>query len=554
MSALHRMTAAFWLFLVAIAAAAPLPRFSQQTDLPAYGLTLPVMQSARIDAPMPPEVVRYQWSDGVRSWTEDRSDPFALWRGLQRVALWHDRFGNELLLACATHFPPGGFEHPHVTEAEFEAWCLDGAHQVPEQPSADAMTAWVEAYDPGVIAGAPRRMQNLSTRIRAVEFPTQDGAARAWMFQLNARYPGQSDALRNWFYLRYRAAEAVRDEAGLNRVTRNDLLGGIRTIPMREAGVAAGVDPQQRLWPQGRGARYADDPERRRGRESIANLAGWWYMESDHYILLSNDPSAERRAAQILTALESIRACFAAQVPMFRRAEPMTGIVRLFRTDDEFMRYFQESNLPLPAARTAGLFSGATRELAVRPGTQGNRMRVLQHEAFHQYLFQAWPNCNSSPWINEGSAEFFGSFEYRSNRWTLTEERVVVNGLEALARNRDVDWEELLRTFLLWDYPSFYNPQAHIARGTAFSYAFSYGLMHFLYRGAPALRNRPYRDILPTYLETLEATRDPVEASIRAFKLDGNGDYLKSFARDFREYWTRSSERTRAARQPIPGT
>ena len=196
----------------------------------------------------------------------------------------------------------------------------------------------------------------------------------------------------------------------------------------------------------------------------------------------------------------------------------------------------------------------ATRELAVRPGTQGNRMRVLQHEAFHQYLFQAWPNCNSSPWFNEGSAEFFGSFEYRSNRWTLTEERVVVNGLEALARNRDVDWEELLRTFLLWDYPSFYNPQAHIARGTAFSYAFSYGLMHFLYRGAPALRNRPYRDILPTYLETLEATRDPVEASIRAFKLDGNGDYLKSFARDFREYWTRSSERTRAARQPIPGT
>ena len=164
MSALHRMTAALWLFLAvgAVAAAAPLPRFSQQTDLPAYGLTLPVMQSARIDAPMPPEVVRYQWSDGVRSWTEDRSDPFALWRGLQRVALWHDRFGNELLLACATHFPPGGFEHPHVTEAEFEAWCLDGAHQVPEQPSADAMTAWVEAYDPGVIAGAPRRMQNLS--------------------------------------------------------------------------------------------------------------------------------------------------------------------------------------------------------------------------------------------------------------------------------------------------------------------------------------------------------------------------------------------------------
>ncbi len=554
------------------AQAASLPRFSESVQFPVYGLQLPMFQRAKQEVARPAEIFRYQCRRGEETWTEERSDPEALWRLDQRMGVWRNQDGYEISIAAVTLLPPSGFSEQHVTEEAFLEWASAEESAVPEMVSPEQLRAWADVYEPNEVNGNPVLRQGMNPRIQVAEFPAKQDGTGIWMFRINWRAAGQSKHPRNWFYVRISSPEDVSaGEEAIRRIVKNDFWGAVRTIPVDGSGSRGGDgaanlagsgdwegapgDPQRRWRPADRGRQYRDDLERRRGKASIVNQSNWWYMESENYILLSDDPAAERMADRMLDELESLRACFLAQVPFFGTAEPMTGVVRLFRADEDFRLYLQDGGLPLSVSQTAGLFDGGRRELVIRPIGRNNaqsRMNVIRHEAFHQYLFQATAGCPSSPWFNEGTAEYFSGFELRSQRWTMAELRHSAKMLEALARDRNADWDTLLQAFLFWDYEQFYRPGKNVQGGVAFSYAFGYGLMHFLYRGAPALRNQPYRDILPTYLSVLEETHNPSAAVREAFRMGRNNDeFLRRFVRDFRAYWLKSSEREAGARRPI---
>ena len=548
------------------AQAASLPRFSESVPFPLFGLEFPMFQHAKQEAARPAEILRYRWTRGEETWTEERSDPLALWRLDQRMGVWRNQDGYEISIAAVTLFPPLDFPEKHVTEDAFLAWAAAEESAMPETVSAEQLRTWADAYEPNGVGGNPVVRQGMNHRIQVAEFPALDSGTGIWMFRIDSRVAGQSGHPRNWFYVRITRPEAISScDETFRRIIKNDFWGGIRVIPVTDGGLAAASgggnrdvapgDPQRRWRPSDRGRNYRDDLERRRGRSSISNQLNWWYMESENYILLSDDPAAERIADRMLDELESLRSCFMAQVPFFETAEPMTGVVRLFRTDEDFQLYLQDGGLPLSLRETAGLFDGGRRELVIRPIAKSSvqtRMNVIRHEAFHQYLFQATSGCLTSPWFNEGTAEYFSGFEMRSQRWTMTELRHSAKILESLARDRNVDWEKLLESFLFWDYERFYRPGKNVQGGVSFSYAFGYGLMHFLYRGAPALRNQPYRDLLPTYLAVLEETHNPSEAVREAFRIGRNKDeFLRRFVRDFRAYWLKSSEREAGSRRPI---
>ena len=80
--------------------------------------------------------------------------------------------------------------------------------------------------------------------------------------------------------------------------------------------------------------------------------------------------------------------------------------------------------------------------------------------------------------------------------------------------------------------------------------------MYFLHRGAPKMRNQPWKDVLPTLYRTLnDSPRDPLGATRAAFRMGPNGAdtaTLEKFAADLREFWRYESSRRDARAAPLP--
>ena len=80
--------------------------------------------------------------------------------------------------------------------------------------------------------------------------------------------------------------------------------------------------------------------------------------------------------------------------------------------------------------------------------------------------------------------------------------------------------------------------------------------MYFLHRGAPLVRNQPWKDVLPTLYRSLyETPRDPIGATCAAFRLGPNGAdtaFLEKFAADLRVFWRASSARQNARNAKLP--
>jgi hypothetical protein len=279
-------------------------------------------------------------------------------------------------------------------------------------------------------------------------------------------------------------------------------------------------------------------------------------MDSEHYVVLSDAPGGVRAADSLLSMLETLRKYYTAAVPPFRRTIESTSVIRIFRRDEDYLAYLADSNLEMNPADTSGLFSGSRRELVIRPTVRGSTQdlgSVVRHEGFHQYIFSAWAGIRPSTWFNEGYAEFFASWKPKTDgRFEWTETGWEINTLERMAADEKLDWTQMLRFILLADQASFYNPP--VFRSSSNNYALAYGIVYFLVRGAPFVRNKPYADILPTYIATMEETGDATQATLNAFRLGNQGsdtDFLERFAKDMRTFYKSESARRNARRAPL---
>lgn len=552
------LSAATFVAPTASAFPAGAPRFSEETALPSPGLSFAGMQGAVQKPVKPPEIRRWRFTRGDEEWFEDRSDATELWRAAQTVGTWEDRAGNVLSLARALSFLPDALANEgDVGDDAFLDAFSDPTNAVLPTDGGGELTPWIERFTGRKVAGRPQLLPIHPSRLAKVwEFPLDDPAARAWALRLNPSRAGGRAAGNVWhvFFLTLARAPGSGDVRELDRALRSDLLGSVRPIGRAAASAEDGrIRPRAPIPGEGE---PIDDERRQQALASVAALDDWWAMESGHYVLLSDDPAGERSAEALLSGLERLRRHYAALVPPFQRTIESTSVVRVFRKGDDYVSYLRDPSLPMRPEDTAGVFSGARRELVIRPQRRNSAAdigAVVRHEGFHQYVFSAWGGVAPSIWFNEGFAEFFasykpkgdGRFEWSENKWSAA-------FLERAASSRDLDWVALLRALVLWDQKTFYDPP--LQGGASASYAFAYGLAYFLARGAAFVRNKPYRDVLPSYLAAMEATGDPVAATLEAFRLGPRGDdteFLSRLARDLREFWRSPSNRRNAARAAI---
>ena len=305
-------------------------------------------------------------------------------------------------------------------------------------------------------------------------------------------------------------------------VTIRQVLSSLQLITPRRAAVSL----EERLRKKGTPEYEAS---RERVIQSIRNFRDWWYVETDNYLFVSNEP--DRRAmARLRTELEKAREVFSDYYPL-KKPLNSVSVVRIFATRDQYKEYVGED-----MQWSGGLWTPSRRELVISPLDPGARESVRQmimrqvafHEGFHQYLYFATGEAPADMWFNEGSAQFFEGIEFQSGKGVVGLPQYIERSLTALfERDKVHDIGALVKM----DRATFYGANRDV------NYPLSQALIYYLWKGAKVDGKPEYAEIPVRYYDTLVETRNPAAANAAAWK----GVDIGQLSKDLSRFWNSSN-------------
>ena len=215
--------------------------------------------------------------------------------------------------------------------------------------------------------------------------------------------------------------------------------------------------------------------------------------------------------------LKRMRGAYAAAVPSPIDGSNVLAVARIFASREEYVDALGQNDHS-DMEWSAAYWSPQRRELVAYLPQDGSEklIETIRHEAFHQYLSYATSMIPTSPWFNEGYAQYFEGGP---------EGPVAVDseGLVACA--------EVLPGVMMMDYDEFY---AGTDEERRLKYRLALSMAVFLERGAPKVRFEPFKDVKRDYVKSLVATKDMRQATSIAFK---DQDTLDLFVREWTKYW-----------------
>lgn len=183
---------------------------------------------------------------------------------------------------------------------------------------------------------------------------------------------------------------------------------------------------------------------------------------------------------------------------------------------------------------SAGYWSWVDEELVIyddqKSGGRANTWAVLNHEAFHQYVFYFFGQLSPHSWYNEGTGDFFSGYQLEHGKFQLKpfnwRHRLIQGNLK---ENRYAPLKELVR----WSQGEYYGSNKYKFDGGE-NYAQGWSFIYFLRTGAKTCKswNPAWGTILDTYLRTLVETDDLDQAVDRAFA-GVDWDVLEGTWKDF---------------------
>ncbi|MFA7232004.1 MAG: DUF1570 domain-containing protein [Victivallaceae bacterium] len=276
---------------------------------------------------------------------------------------------------------------------------------------------------------------------------------------------------------------------------------------------------------------------RERVINNIRNLKGWWYLESDNFIIAAN--IKERKTIKELQeGLEKSRNFFMLVYPV-KTPLKAVSVVKAFDSRNEYIAYVGKD-----LEWSGGVWMAAKKELAVSPISWGSvRERreaivdVVHHEGFHQYIYFATGEQHPAVWFDEGNATFFEGIESKGKRIEVEPTRRVEQVVQ-LADKADIS------KLLSMSHEEFYGVDK------AQNYALAYGLMFFLHKGAPGMTGKyqnNFNEIPGKYYQAILKTRNPEQSTTIAW----DGVDMKFFVQVFRKFWSSRSLIQKASRYDI---
>jgi len=316
-----------------------------------------------------------------------------------------------------------------------------------------------------------------------------------------------------------------------------------KTVEVKELKTVAAVAGESPLRTQKRAQLHAE----------AARTPGWVVHETPHYFVLTNSDDREF-VTEVKERLEAYRGLFDEVVP-FDEAERLWLEGRKKRAEeekasgkegeegeegDEGMRTQTEQYMPRDRAvcsvvricgkeseyheyggpsGSAGYWWSVTEELvlydAQMGGGRSQTFGTLAHEAFHQYIHYLYGGLAPHDWYNEGTADFFGGYEYKHKRLTLERnERRIMHIQELIKADKHVPLDRLIK----FSHAEYYgNNDLKASIGDC--YAEGWSFVYFLRTGAKKCPdwNDDWNDILDTYYKVLASTSDLDKAVDAAF-------------------------------------
>ena len=472
-------------------------------NYPNIGVMFPGLANAKAE-PLPmPEAHPYLMAgiDGLAR--EDRFDPFELWYNSQCCARWHDPAGNRLVIGRMTHLLPS-FENAAVSRARFGLAMADDSH-VLDPRNDKQVNEWVATFADTPVYEPEALKLNSFNLDDLLFFPCEATNTLVYAFR-----PSRTGNTKNpdWFYVSLYAPGTLDFEA-LRKTFEESFIGQL-SLPSRSEKDEG--ETSEELSIRRKGEKLPDQPNhpvRIEARKSIENYEAWWYAETDGYIILSDVATEVGKSVirDVQEKLPALRKAYAKLVPPLTQ-ENDVSLIRLFQTREDYVRYVGKEH-----AWSSGLWMPARRELVLsQEKSKDDMMRIIRHEAFHQYLSHAYCMLAAAPWLNEGHACLFENATVEAKgKVSINEDparvQLLIENIEAAVT--------LLPGLLRASYSDFYEGTAD---QRSFKYALAWGLAYYFQKGAPQERNTPFKNILPDFAAALAETHNYDEATALAFK------------------------------------
>jgi hypothetical protein len=242
------------------------------------------------------------------------------------------------------------------------------------------------------------------------------------------------------------------------------------------------------------------DPEAAFVEKAIAGLPpGWKHHRTDHYVIVYDktvdftNPGLVRRIAN---QLELIRANVYEK--LFPAARPITALSIVKVTQDP--KQYEAYGAP---AGSAGYWSWPSRELVFFCQKENTdvTLDVLNHEAFHQYIFYAVGQVAPHSWYNEGHGDYFAGFNLKEGKFTSGKFHW---RQEKVKRAIESKTYVPLKDFLSFDQNKYYGRFGGDDRSggnIGQNYAQGWSLVWFL----RTTKDEKYAGVLDRYFDTIKA-------------------------------------------------
>ena len=214
---------------------------------------------------------------------------------------------------------------------------------------------------------------------------------------------------------------------------------------------------------------------------------GWAYLQTKNYLIVYDKVVKPDRVRLIAVQIEAIRKDVYEVMFPPDRAITAISIVRVCKDKPQYVQYGGSS-------QSAGYWNSGAQELVFYEDTSAKKdsLRVLNHEAFHQYIFYSVGSISPHDWFNEGHGDYFSGHDYdRSGRF-IPKPFSWRNGeiKNAMGAKTFIP----LKTFMSYSHAQYYGPQI------GQNYAQGWSVIWFLRR----TRNPEWKGMLETYFNTLK--------------------------------------------------
>ena len=269
-------------------------------------------------------------------------------------------------------------------------------------------------------------------------------------------------------------------------------------------------------------------------QEQIDKLPkGWSHLQTKRYVFLFN--ADKRLVSELAKQVEVIRDTYEKLYPPDEPIDAIS-IIRVCDNRDTYFGYGGPEG-------SGGYWNYRDQELVIFDSSPRSEIHaVLNHEAFHQYIFYFYGQLSPHSWYNEGHGDYFCGADM-TKTWRI---KSFGNAPGGYARKETV--KKAVREVLsgrsgathLKDLLRF--SQAEYYANGGMHYAQGWAVVHMLRESRSLLPE--WERILPDYLDNLLAAREDVakeflERALQKAKL--NGDPVEDVSTDPTDYFSEAS-------------